>query len=160
MRGGERIVGLAFGYQKEASFGRNTMQNIISPTYAWFAASGYEPITPADSHQTNLVPNSDLRYSSNRIEADYDAERKKLGVKDELKDIPGVTTHMLTAFGDHGIKSIEDLADCATDDLTGWSESKDGKTIRHAGILGRFRASRKECDAIIIYARIKAGWIE
>ena len=136
------------------------MQKIKSRTYAWFAASGYERITPAGPHQTNLVPNSELQCSSNRIEADFDAKRKKLGVKDELKDIPGVTTHMLTALGEHGIKSIEDLADCATDDLTGWSESKDGKTIRHAGILGRFRASRKECDAIILYARIKAGWIE
>ena len=65
---------------------------------------------------------------------------------------------MLVAFGEHGIKSIEDLADCATDDLDGWSESKDGKTIRHAGILDRFRVSRKDCEAI--NARIKAGWIK
>jgi len=67
---------------------------------------------------------------------------------------------MLAAFGKHGIKSIEDLADCATDDLDGWSETKDGKTIRHAGILGRFRVSRKDCEAIIINARKKAGWIK
>jgi hypothetical protein len=33
---------------------------------------------------------------------------------------------MLVAFGEHGIKSIEDLADCATDDLDGWNEFKDG----------------------------------
>jgi N utilization substance protein A len=37
---------------------------------------------------------------------------------------------MLVAFAEHGITSIEDLAACATDDLDGWSESKDGKTIR------------------------------
>jgi transcription termination/antitermination protein NusA len=54
---------------------------------------------------------------------------KELGVEDSLKDVPGVTTQMLVAFGEHGIKSIEDLADCGTDDLDGWSESKDGKTI-------------------------------
>ena len=41
----------------------------------------------------------------------------------------------------------------------GWSESKDGKTIRHAGILNRLRLSREDCEAIIINARIKAGWI-
>jgi N utilization substance protein A len=60
----------------------------------------------------------------------------------------------------NSIKSIEDLADCATDDLDGWSESKDGKTIRHAGILERFRVSCKDCETIIINARIKAGWIK
>jgi hypothetical protein len=56
--------------------------------------------------------------------------------------------------------NAEDLADCATDDLDGWSESKDGKTIRHAGILDRFKMSREDCEAIIINARIKAGWIK
>lgn len=123
-------------------------------------ASGYEPITPTDPHQTDLVPSSEPRRSSERIEANSDAKRKELGVEDGLKDIPGVTTPMLVAFGEHGIKSITDLADCATDDLDGWSESKDGQTIRHKGILERFRVSRKDCETIIINARIKAGWIK
>ena len=123
-------------------------------------ASGYEPITPTDPHQTDLVPSSEPRRSSERIEANFDAKRKEFGVEDGLKDIPGVTTRMLAAFSKHGIKSIEDLADCATDDLNGWSESKDGQTIRHKGILDRFRVSRKDCEAIIINARIKAGWIK
>jgi N utilization substance protein A len=103
-----------------------------------------------------------FRYTTGAIAAlaDSHAKRKKLGVKAELKDVPGVTTQMLIAFTDHNIKSIEDLADCATDDLDGWSESKDGKTIRHAGILDRIRLSRKDCEAIILNARIKAGWIK
>jgi N utilization substance protein A len=123
-------------------------------------ASGDEPITPADPHQTDLVPNLEPRCLSERVEVNVDAKRKQLGVEDALKDIPGVTTPMLVAFGEHGIKSIEDLADCATDDLDGWSESKDGKTIRHKGILDRFRVSRKDCEAMIINARVKAGWIK
>lgn len=121
---------------------------------------GYELITPADPHQTDLVPSSEPRRSSEHIEANFDAKRKELGVEDGLKDIPGVTMQMLVALGEHGIKSIEDLADCATDDLDGWSESKDGQTIRHKGILDGFRVSRKDCEAIIINARIKAGWIK
>jgi hypothetical protein len=123
-------------------------------------ASGYEPITPADPHKTDLVPSFEPRRSSEHIKTSSDSKRKELGVDDALKNIPGVTTRMLAAFGEHGIKSIEDLADCATDDLNGWSESKDGKTIRHAGILDGFRVSRKKCEAIIINARIKAGWIK
>jgi hypothetical protein len=128
--------------------------------YSQKPASSSEPITPPDPHQTDLVPSSEPRRSSDRIKANFDAKRKKLGVEDGLKDIPGITTRMLAAFGKHGIKSIEDLADCATDDLNGWSESKDGQTIRHKGILDGFRVSRKDCEAMIISARIKAGWIK
>jgi len=86
--------------------------------------------------------------------------RKELGVEDGLKDIQGVTSLMLVALGEHGIKTIEDLADCATDDLDGWSEFKDGKTTRHAGILEHFRVSRKDCEAMIMDARAKAGWFK
>jgi N utilization substance protein A len=79
---------------------------------------------------------------------------------DELKTIPGITTLMLVALGMNGIKSIEDLAGCATDDLHGWIEDKSGNVTRHAGILDHFAVSRRECDAIILQARIKAGWIK
>ena len=129
-------------------------------TYSQKPASGFDSITPTDPHQTDLVPSSEPRRSSERIESNFDAKRKELGVERGLKDIPGVTTRMLVAFGEHGIKSIEDLADCATDDLDGWSESKAGKTIRHKGILDRFRVSRKDCEAMIRNARVKAGWIK
>jgi predicted flap endonuclease-1-like 5' DNA nuclease len=122
--------------------------------------SGHEPITPADVHQTESVPNLEVRASSSHpTETPFDAKRKELGVEDSLKDIPGVTDRMLVAFGEHGITSIEDLAACATDDLDGWSEFKDGKTIRHEGILDRLGLSRADCEAIIMNARIKAGWI-
>ena len=117
-------------------------------------ALGNGPITPTDPHKTDEVG------SSQPSEVNFDAKRKELGVEDSLKDVPGVTTQMLVAFGEQGIKSIEDLADCAADDLDGWSESKDGNTIRHAGILDRFKMSREDCEAIIINARIKAGWIK
>ena len=122
-------------------------------------ASRHEPLMPADPHQAGSVPNSQPPSSSHRTETTFDAKRKELGVENSLKDIPGVTDQMLVAFGEHGVASIEDLAACATDDLDGWSESKDGKTIRHAGILDRLGLSRENCEAIIISARIKAGWI-
>jgi N utilization substance protein A len=128
--------------------------------YSQKPASSSETITPPDPHQTDLVPSSEPRRLSERVKVNVDAKRKKLGVEDGLKDIPGVTTRMLAAFGKHGIKSIEDLAGCATDDLHGWSESKDGQTIRHKGILDGFRVSRKDCEAMIISARVKAGWIK
>ena len=119
-----------------------------------------EPITPVDPQQTASVPSSQPRASSSqRTEMTFDAKPKELGVEDRLKDIPGVTDQMIVTFGEYGITSVEDLAACATDDLDGWSESNDGKTIRHAGILDRLNLSREDCEAIIINARIKAGWI-
>ena len=61
-------------------------------------------------------------------EAELDAKRQELGVEDALKDVPGVTTAMLVRLGEDDIKTVEDLAGCATDDLFGWSERKDGET--------------------------------
>src|SRR5262249_30051398 len=49
---------------------------------------------------------------------------------------------------------------CATDDLLGWSERKDGETTRHPGILDGFDLSRDDTEALIMQARIKAGWVK
>src|SRR5579864_1277719 len=92
-----------------------------------------------------------------KLDAELDARRKALGVEDALKEVPGITTAMLVAFGESNIKTVEDLADCATDDLAGWSERKDGETTKHAGILEGL--SREEADALIMQARVKMGWI-
>ena len=89
-----------------------------------------------------------------------DTKRKELGVKDELVQVPGVSTAMLVAFGEHGIKTVEDLADCATDDLVGWHEKKDGESKRHPGCLDGFEISRKEAEQIVMQARVLAGWIK
>jgi len=94
-----------------------------------------------------------------KIEAELDAKRKELGVEDALKDIEGATTAMLVRFGENGIKTVEDLAGCATDDLAGWTERKDGEAVRQAGILDGFELSREEAEALIMNARLKAGWV-
>ena len=94
-----------------------------------------------------------------RIEGELDAKRKELGVDDAMKDVPGVTTKMMVKLGENEIKSVEDLAGCATDDLAGWTERKDGESKRFPGILDGFDLSREECEAMIMQARLKAGWI-
>jgi N utilization substance protein A len=94
-----------------------------------------------------------------KIEGELDAKRQELGVEDALKDIPGVTTAMLVRFGENGVKTVDDLAGCATDDLAGWTERKDGETKREPGILDGFEISREEAEAIIMQARLKVGWI-
>src|ERR1700731_2889978 len=94
-----------------------------------------------------------------KIEAELDAKRTELGVEDALKEIEGVTTAMLVRFGENGVKTVEDLAGCATDDLSGWTERKDGEAVRQAGILDGFELSREEAEALIMHARLKAGWV-
>jgi transcription termination/antitermination protein NusA len=114
----------------------------------------------SNTNATDSIESSQPQSWAKRTEASFDAKRRELGVKDELLDITGLTTLMLVVFGENGIRSIEDLADCATDDLHGWNEYRHGRNIRHEGILNSFRVSREDCDAMIIGARIKAGWIE
>lgn len=95
-----------------------------------------------------------------RIEAENDARRIELGVSDELKEVAGVTTAMLVKLGENEIKTVEDLAGCATDDLVGWSERKDGETVKHPGFLDGFEISREEAESLVMTARVRAGWIE
>jgi N utilization substance protein A len=92
-------------------------------------------------------------------EAELDAKRKELGVEDALKDVPGITTKMLVKLGENDVKSVEDLAGCATDDLIGWTERKDGETKHEPGFFDGMNVSREDAEALIMQARLKAGWI-
>ena len=83
-----------------------------------------------------------------------------LGLEDTFDDIPGLLTSMLVAFRKNGIRTIEDLAACTTDDLVGWTERRGEEVTMHPGILGDMAVSRKQCDTIILQARVRAGWIE
>jgi N utilization substance protein A len=94
-----------------------------------------------------------------KLEAEQDAKRKALGVSDDVAAIPGLTTAMLVALGEKNIRTVEDLADCATDDLLGWNERKDKEMIHHEGVLDAFTVSKTDAEEMILAARVKAGWI-
>ncbi len=94
-----------------------------------------------------------------RQEAELDAERKSLGVSDDLKDIEGLTTQMLVTLGKADIKSLEDFAGCASDDLIGWTERKNGESKRFPGYLEGFGLTKAEAEQMVLAARLKAGWI-
>ena len=98
--------------------------------------------------------------SASREEIASKCRAAKLGLEDAFDDIPGILASMLVAFGKNGIKTIEDLAACATDDLVGWTEHSGDEITMHPGIFGDMMVSRKQCDAIILQARVRAGWIE
>ena len=105
---------------------------------------------------------SRAREALDKLEAERDARRRELGVADEVAGIEGVTTAMMVAFGENGLKTVEDIADCATDDLVGWTErgkEKGSEAVRHKGVLDGFEITRKDAEDIIMSARVVAGWI-
>ena len=94
-----------------------------------------------------------------RLEGEMDAKRVALGVSDELRTINGMTGQMLVALGEDGIKTMEDFAGCAADDLVGWSERKDGETKKFEGLFSKLEISRVDAERMILQARLAAGWI-
>lgn len=93
------------------------------------------------------------------IEAGLEEKRLELGVSDELRTIAGMTTAMMVALGEDGIKTMEDFAGCAADDLVGWVERKDGDTVKYEGLFSNLDVSRAEAEDMVVAARLAAGWI-
>ncbi|SFI84705.1 transcription termination factor NusA [Aerobium aerolatum] len=94
-----------------------------------------------------------------KIETEHDEKRRALGVEDELRELPGVTTAILVALGEDGVKTVEDFAGYAIDDLVGWKERKDGETKFYPGVLADFGVTRADAEQMVVAARLKAGWI-
>jgi N utilization substance protein A len=98
-----------------------------------------------------------------RKEAELDARRRELGVEDDLSQINNMTTAMMVALGENDIKTLDDFADCATDDLCGWVERSKERGVeptKHAGFLDGFDVSRQEAEEMILASRIILGWIK
>jgi transcription termination/antitermination protein NusA len=110
--------------------------------------------------QTGEELQNRAREYLDRVSKEQDARRVELGVSDELKAVEGLSAAMLVALGEAGIKTMEDLADCATDDLTGWTERKGTESMKHKGAFSGLEVSSAEAEALIMAARVKMGWIE
>jgi len=95
-----------------------------------------------------------------REATEQDNKRKELGVEDGVLDIQGITLPMAVALGQAGVKTIEDLADLATDEIRGGFEQKGGERVRVPGALESFNLSVADAEALILNARVAAGWIE
>jgi N utilization substance protein A len=78
-----------------------------------------------------------------RKNQELEARRVELGVTEELAAVPGLTPAMLVALGDKGIKTLDDLADLASDELIEMVQAV-------------AKPSQDEANAIIMAAR--AHW--
>jgi N utilization substance protein A len=92
---------------------------------------------------------------------ELDDKRKALGVEDQVLEVEGVTPAMAVALGEAGIKSLEDLAGAATDELIGYYETnKEKERVRVPGALEGFNLSSDDANSIIMKSRVAVGWIE
>ena len=89
-----------------------------------------------------------------------DAKRVELGVLDEVMTVPGVTGAIAVALGEGGVKTVEDLADLATDEIRGGYEVKNGERVKVPGVLEAFNLAQEEAEMLILQARVAAGWID
>ena len=96
-----------------------------------------------------------------RREAANREERRGLGVEDALVDMPYLTEAMLVTLGKAGIKTLDDLADLATDELVEKKRVEPRRRNEDApkrpepkgGILAEYGLSDEQGNEIIMAAR-------
>jgi transcription termination/antitermination protein NusA len=98
-----------------------------------------------------------------RREAAARDERRALGVEDALADMPHLNEAMLVTLGKAGIKTLDDLADLATDELVAKKRvdqrrRRSETTEDKGGILAEYGLSEEQGNEIIMAAR--AHWFE
>ncbi len=106
-------------------------------------------------------------------------ERRELGVEDDLAEMPHLTERMLVVLGKAGIKTLDDLADLATDELIAKKREAprrrqpsptdllaEGPPMKKppqreqdkGGVLGEYGLTEEQGNEIIMAAR--AHWFE
>ena len=129
---------------------------------AFVDLSDISSIEGFDENTAQEIQNRAREYLEQQ-EAERDSKRRELGVADDMAEIQGMTTAMMVALGENGVKTVEDFADCATDEMIGWTErkkEKEAEAVRHKGFLDGFELSRKDVEDMILSARVLAGWIK
>ena len=85
------------------------------------------------------------RNTSRAQEAELDNKRRELGVEDAVKDVPGVTTKMMVALGENGVKTgrgsrrLRNRRSCRLDRAQG---RRDVSTSRDSSTASMFHARR------------------
>ena len=99
-----------------------------------------------------------------RREAASREERRKLGVEDALAEIPHLTEQMLVTLGKANIRTLDDLADLATDELIQKKRVEprrrepSNRPEDKGGLLAEYSLSEEQGNEIIMAAR--AHWFE
>jgi len=77
-------------------------------------------------------------------EGELDAKRREMGVEDAVAEVGGFSSAHLVTLGEKGVKTLDDLADLAGDELI--------------EMLGTDALDEETANAVILAARQSAGW--
>ncbi|HEY1797091.1 MAG TPA: transcription termination factor NusA [Stellaceae bacterium] len=90
------------------------------------------------------------RTALERRDEEYQNRYRELGVDDGLAAIDGLTPGMLVTLGENDVKTIEDFAGLAGDELLEMLAASD---------KGGVKLEEDEANTMIMNARVAAGWI-
>ncbi|MEE4452503.1 transcription termination factor NusA [Novosphingobium resinovorum] len=135
---------------------------------AYIDAAELANIEGFDEELAEELQNRAQEALDRREEANREA-RRALGVEDALAELPHLTEAMLVVLGKGGIKTLDDLADLATDELIAKKRTeqrrRDGSVNKRAGrdedkggVLGEYGLTEEQGNEIIMAAR--AHWFE
>ncbi len=98
-----------------------------------------------------------------RREAAAKAERTELGVEDAIAELPYMTEAMLVTLGKAGLKTLDDVADLATDELVLKRKAEprrrnDNRKPEPDGVLAQYGLTEEQGNEIIMAAR--AHWFD
>ncbi len=113
----------------------------------------------AQELQSRALEGLERREEASRV------QRRELGVEDALAEIPHLTEAMLVILGKAGIKTLDDLADLATDELIAKKRTdnrrgppRSERAEDKGGVLGEYGLSEEQGNEIIMAAR--AHWFD
>src|SRR5439155_23451876 len=89
------------------------------------------------------------RNALERRHREYESRFRQLGVEDDLDTVEGLTPGMLVTLGENGIKTLDDFAGLAGDELVEMLAASD---------KGGVKLELDDANALIMTAR--AGWFE
>ncbi len=98
-----------------------------------------------------------------RREAAAREKRTELGVEDAIAELPHLTEAMLVTLGEAGLKTLDDVADLATDELVLKRKSEprrrnDNRKPEPDGVLAKYGLTEEQGNEIIMAAR--AHWFD
>ena len=86
-----------------------------------------------------------------RRDREYEERYRQLGVEDDLASLEGLTPGMLVTLGENGIKTLDDFAGLAGDELVEMLGGSD---------KGGAKLELDEANALIMAARERAHWFD
>ena len=157
-------------FQTELDVDETLAQLLVAEGFTSLEEVAYvnaEEISAIDGFDEDLASELQSRAAEGleRREAASREERRKLGVADDLAALPHLTEAMLVTLGKANIRSLDDLADLATDELIQKKRPEQRRQREPSnrpedkgGILHEYGLSEEQGNEIIMAAR--AHWFE